>query len=80
MRRGPAAAERSSVAGRDDQTVPVTVLVHAKPHGSLPFTGSPVEQLTALGVVATVVGAAVVATVRRRSTSRAVDRPTRSQP
>jgi hypothetical protein len=59
---------------RDAQTVPITVVVPARPHApaphrpdsSLPFSGAPLEALTALGVAITVVGAAVVATVRRR--------------
>jgi hypothetical protein len=64
-----------SVVNQDTQTVPVTVVVQARPHtpappsepgSTLPFTGSPLEALTAWGVAVTVVGAAVVTTVRRR--------------
>ena len=60
---------------KDSQTVPVTVVIHARPHtpaahhspgSSLPFTGAPLEALTAWGVAVTVVGAAVVTTMRRR--------------
>ena len=60
---------------KDTQTVPVIVVVHARPHtpavhhspgSSLPFTGAPLEALTAWGVAVTVVGAAVVTTIRRR--------------
>ena len=59
---------------KDSQTVPVTVVVHAHAHvpashspgSSLPFTGAPLEALTAWGVAITVVGAAVVTTLRRR--------------
>lgn len=63
----------------DTQTVPVTVTVHSRPHApaphhpgsSLPFTGAPLEALTAWGVAITVVGAAVITTVRgRRPSSR----------
>ena len=59
----------------DTHTVPVTVVVHSRPHtpavhhspgSSLPFTGAPLEALTAWGVAVTVVGAAVVTTLRRR--------------
>ena len=60
----------------DAKPVPVTVVVQARPHvpathhsspgSSLPFTGAPLEALTAWGVAVTVVGAAVVTTVRRR--------------
>jgi hypothetical protein len=65
-----------SVQHKDTQTVPVTVTVsvHARPHApaphgpdsTLPFTGAPLEAVTAWGVAITVVGAAVVTTVRRR--------------
>jgi hypothetical protein len=63
-----------SMLQRDAQTVPVTVVVHARPHvpaphrpdSSLPFSGAPVEALTAWGIAITLVGAAVVTTVRRR--------------
>ena len=59
---------------KDTQTVPVTVTVPARPHApaphhpgsSLPFTGAPLEALTAWGVAITVVGAALVSTLRRR--------------
>jgi hypothetical protein len=59
---------------KDTKTVPVTVTVHAQPHApaphhpgsSLPFTGAPLEALTAWGVAITVAGAAVVTTIRRR--------------
>jgi hypothetical protein len=62
------------VLNKDNQTVPVTVTVHVRPHApaphrpdsTLPFTGAPLEALTAWGVAITVVGAAVVTTVRRR--------------
>ena len=62
---------------KDTQTVPVTVTVAARPHApaphqpgsSLPFTGAPLEALTAWGVAITVVGAAVVTTLRRRRTA-----------
>jgi hypothetical protein len=63
------------VVREDSQTVPVTVVVHARPHSpatshhpgsSLPFTGAPLEAATAWGVAITVVGAAVITTVRRR--------------
>jgi hypothetical protein len=68
-----------SMVEKDAQTIPVTVTVHARPHAPaphgpdspLPFTGAPLEALTAWGVAITVVGAAVVTTVRRRrDTSR----------
>ena len=59
---------------KDTQTVPVTVTVKAHPQqpashqpgSSLPFTGAPLEALTAWGVAVTVVGAAFVTTLRRR--------------
>lgn len=59
---------------KDAKTIPVTVVVHAHPHApaphhpgsSLPFTGAPLEALTAWGVAITLAGAAFVATVRRR--------------
>jgi len=59
---------------KDTKTVPVTVTVHAHTHArppkgpgsSLPFTGAPLEALTAWGVAITVAGAAVVTAVRRR--------------
>lgn len=59
----------------DAKPVPVTVVVHTRPHSpvthhspgsSLPFTGAPLEALSAWGVAVTVVGAAVITTVRRR--------------
>ena len=65
---------------QDGQTVPVTVTVHSRPHtpaahhhqpdSPLPFTGAPLEALTAWGVAITVVGAAVVTTLRRRAQPR----------
>lgn len=59
---------------RDTRTVPVTVTVTAQTHApaphhpgsSLPFTGAPLEALTAWGVAITVAGAAVATTLRRR--------------
>jgi hypothetical protein len=62
----------------DTQTVPVTVTVQVRPHSpaahkpgsSLPFTGAPLEALTAWGVAITVIGAAVITTVRRRREPR----------
>ena len=62
----------------DTQTVPVTVTVQVRSHApaphhpgsSLPFTGAPLEALTAWGVAITVAGAAVITTVRRRRTPR----------
>jgi hypothetical protein len=62
------------VVQRDAKTVPVTVVVHAQPHApaphhpgsSLPFTGAPLEAMTAWGVAITVAGAAVITAVRRR--------------
>lgn len=62
---------------KDTQTVPVIVVVPARSHGpgahapgsSLPFTGAPLEALTAWGVVIAVAGAAVVTTGRRRRLS-----------
>jgi len=62
----------------DTQTVPVTVTVQVRsrapaphhPGSSLPFTGAPLEALTAWGFAITVAGAAVITTVRRRRTPR----------
>ena len=61
---------------QDGQTIPVTVTVKARPHATvphahqpgspLPFTGAPLDALTAWGVAITVVGAAVLTAVRRR--------------
>ena len=67
----------------DSSAVPVTVTVsvHTRPQapaphhpgGSLPFTGAPLEALTVWGVAITVVGAAVITTLRgRRPSSRSV--------
>ena len=62
----------------DSSAVTVTVSVHTRPHAptphhpgsSLPFTGAPLEALTAWGVAITVAGAAVITTVRRRRMPR----------
>jgi hypothetical protein len=65
----------------DSHTVPVTVTVavHSRPQApaphhpgsSLPFTGAPLEALTVWGVAISVVGAAVITTLRgRRPSSR----------
>jgi len=67
-------SREGSVLPKDTQTVPVTVTVHAHTHArppkgpdsTLPFTGAPLEALTAWGVAITVAGAAVITTVRRR--------------
>ena len=67
-------SREGSVLQKDTQTVPITVTVHARPQApvphrpdsSIPFTGAPLEALTAWGVAITLVGTAVVTTVRRR--------------
>jgi hypothetical protein len=66
---------------QDSLTVPVTVTVqqHAphpgvQPPHSLPFTGAPIELLLLLGLVLSLVGVALVAVYRRRTT------PARSTP
>ena len=69
-------SREGSLVHKDTATVPVTVTVtvHTPPHApaphspgsSLPFTGAPLEALTAWGVAVTLAGAAVITTVRRR--------------
>jgi hypothetical protein len=64
--------------GKDSHSVPVTVTVHthqpaAHPGGHLPFTGAPIEALTASGLLLALCGAAVVSTVRRRVPPRTTE-------